>query len=90
MATFLYRLGAFGARRWRTMLIGWLVALAGIVGLGLLFPGSFQNTDSIPGSPAQTALTKMDQHWPDPAKQSAQLVFQAPPGPRRQSESVAR
>ncbi|MGW7259313.1 MMPL family transporter [Streptomyces sp. NPDC054834] len=80
MATFLYRLGAFGARRWRTMLIGWLVALAAIVGLGLLFPGSFQNTDSIPGSPAQTALTKMDQHWPDPDKQSAQVVFQAPPG----------
>ncbi|MFH9354821.1 MMPL family transporter [Kitasatospora sp. NPDC017646] len=80
MATFLYRLGAFGARRWRTMLIGWLVALAAIVGLGLLFPGSFQNTDSIPGSPAQTALTKMDQHWPDPDKQSARVVFQAPPG----------
>ncbi|MER6221569.1 MMPL family transporter [Streptomyces sp900105755] len=80
MSTFLYRLGAFGARRWRTMLIGWLVALAAIAGLGLLFPGSFQNTDSIPGSPAQTALTTMDQHWPDPDEQSAQVVFQAPPG----------
>ncbi|MEW2300525.1 hypothetical protein AB0958_11200 [Streptomyces sp. NPDC006655] len=66
MATFLYRLGAFGARRWRTTLIGWLVALAAVVGLGLLFPGSFQNTDSIPGSPAQTALTRVDRHWPDP------------------------
>ncbi|GAA0898534.1 MULTISPECIES: MMPL family transporter [Streptomyces violaceusniger group] len=80
MATLLYRLGAFGARRWRTMVIGWLIVLAAVIGLGLTFGGSFQNSDSIPGSPAQTALTRMDRHWPEPDKQSAQVVFQAPPG----------
>jgi RND superfamily putative drug exporter len=82
MATLLYRLGAFGARRRRTMVIGWAVALAAVVGLGLLFSGSFQNSSSIPGSPAQTALTRMDRHWPDPDRESAQVVFQAPPGHR--------
>ncbi|MFJ8140842.1 MMPL family transporter [Streptomyces sp. NPDC096013] len=80
MATLLYRLGASGAQRWRTMLVGWVLALGAVIGLGISFAGSFQSSNSIPGSPAQTALTKMDQHWPDPAVQSATIVFQAPPG----------
>ncbi|MHC3474759.1 MMPL family transporter [Streptomyces sp. 7R007] len=80
MATLLYRLGALGARRWRTMLIGWLLALGAVVGLGVSFAGSFSDSGSIPGSPAQTALTKMDRHFPEPDAQSAQIVFQAPSG----------
>ncbi|MDH6514217.1 RND superfamily putative drug exporter [Streptomyces sp. SAI-135] len=80
MATLLYRLGAFGARRWRTMLIGWLLGLVAVVGLGVSFAGSFADSSSIPGSPAQTALTKMEQHFPEPDAQSAQIVFQAPAG----------
>ncbi|MFD0229509.1 MMPL family transporter [Streptomyces hirsutus] len=80
MATLLYRLGAFSARRWRTMLIGWLLTLAAVVGLGLTLAGSFADSGSIPGSPAQTALIKMDRHFPEPDQQSAQIVFQAPPG----------
>ncbi|MFD5271583.1 MMPL family transporter [Streptomyces sp. NPDC058335] len=80
MATLLYRLGAFGARRWRTMLVAWLLALGAVIGLGFSFAGSFQDSGSIPGSPAQTALTKMDRHFPSPDVQSAQIVFQAPSG----------
>ncbi|MFS8198177.1 MMPL family transporter [Streptomyces sp. CWNU-52B] len=80
MATLLYRLGAFGARRWRTMLVGWLLALGAVIGLGFSFAGSFEDSGSIPGSPAQTALTKMDRHFPSPDVQSADIVFQAPPG----------
>ena len=82
MATLLYRLGAFGARRWRTMMVGWLVVLAAVIALGISIGGSLQNTNSIPGSPAQTALTQMDRQWPTPdqGRQSAQIVFQAPPG----------
>ncbi|MFE9644940.1 MMPL family transporter [Streptomyces sp. NPDC006365] len=80
MAAFLYRLGAWGARRWRRMLIGWLVGLGVVVGLGLSFAGSFADSGSIPGSPAQTALTRMERHFPEPDVQSAQVVFQAPAG----------
>ncbi|MGA5507004.1 MMPL family transporter [Streptomyces umbrinus] len=80
MATLLYRLGAFGARRWRTMLVGWLLALSAVIGLGFTLAGSFQDSGSIPGSPAQTALTKMDRHFPSPEVQSAQIVFQTPAG----------
>ncbi|MFF0591381.1 MMPL family transporter [Streptomyces sp. NPDC003781] len=80
MATLLYRWGAFGARRWRTMLVGWLLALGAVIGLGFSLAGEFEDSGSIPGSPAQTALTKMDRHFPSPDTQSAQIVFQAPPG----------
>ncbi|WP_247706452.1 MMPL family transporter [Streptomyces liliiviolaceus] len=80
MAALLYRLGALGARRWRTMLVGWLLALGALTGLGFSFAGSFEDSGSIPGSPAQTALTKMDRHFPSPDVQSADIVFQAPPG----------
>ncbi|OUD05068.1 transporter [Streptomyces swartbergensis] len=62
------------------MLVAWLLALGALIGLGFAFAGSFQDSSSIPGSPAQTALTKMDRHFPSPDVQSAQIVFQAPSG----------
>ncbi|MGP4009708.1 MMPL family transporter [Streptomyces sp. 4N124] len=89
MATLLYRLGAWGARRWRRMLIGWLLTLGAVVGLGLSFAGSFTDSSSIPGSPAQTALTTMERHFPEPDVQSAQIVFQAPAG-RKVTEADLR
>jgi putative drug exporter of the RND superfamily len=89
MATLLYRLGAFGARRRRTMILGWLIVLAAVAALGVSIGGTLQNTKSIPGSPAQTALTRMDQHWPTPDSQSAQVLFQAPPGHRLTDPALA-
>ncbi|MFE6482526.1 MMPL family transporter [Streptomyces sp. NPDC057757] len=80
MATFLYRVGAFGARRWRVVLAGWVLVLGAVIGVGFSVGGSFADSGSIPGSPAQTALDKMDRHFPEPDVQSAQVVFQAPPG----------
>jgi RND superfamily putative drug exporter len=62
------------------MVIGWLLVLGAVIGLGVTFAGSFQDSGSIPGSPAQVALTKMDRHFPEPDAQSAQIVFQAPAG----------
>jgi RND superfamily putative drug exporter len=88
MATLLYRLGAFGARRRRTMMLGWLIVLAAVTALGITVGGTLQNTKSIPGSPAQTALTRMDRHWPSPDSQSAQIVFQAPSGHRLTEPSL--
>ncbi|WAU82550.1 MMPL family transporter [Streptomyces sp. Qhu-G9] len=82
MATLLYRLGTFGAERWRTMLIGWLLTLGAVAGLGISFAGTFQDSNSIPGSSAEVALTKMDRHWPEPAGTGGQIVFQAPSGHR--------
>ncbi|MFI8090798.1 MMPL family transporter [Streptomyces sp. NPDC086080] len=64
------------------MLAGWLLALGAVIGLGFSVAGDFQDSGSIPGSPAQTALATMDRHFPSPDAQSAQIVFQAPAGDR--------
>ncbi|WP_205857195.1 MMPL family transporter [Phytoactinopolyspora endophytica] len=80
MATLLYRLGRFGARRWRTVLSGWVLALGVVAVVGVSFAGTLQDSDSIPGSPAETALTKMDRHWQEPDGTPGQIVFQAPSG----------
>ncbi|GAA4977159.1 hypothetical protein GCM10023257_12940 [Streptomyces hyderabadensis] len=61
-------------------LVGCLLALGAVIGLGFSLAGEFEDSGSIPGSPAQTALTKMDRHFPSPDTQSAQIVFQAPAG----------
>jgi putative drug exporter of the RND superfamily len=90
MATLLYRLGALGARRWRMMLVGWLLALGAVIGLGFSLAGDFEDSGSIPGSPAQTALTKMDRHFPSPDTQSAQIVFQAPTGQKVTDPELSR
>ncbi|SFO54331.1 MMPL family transporter [Actinomadura madurae] len=89
MATLLYKLGDFSARRWPTMLVGWLLLLGVVAGLGVSFGGTLQDSDSIPGSPAEAALTKMERHWPEPAGTPGQIVFQAPSG-RTLAESGLR
>ncbi|MFF0116803.1 MMPL family transporter [Streptomyces prasinus] len=68
------------------MLVAWLLALGAVIGSGFSFAGSFQDSSSIPGSPAQTALTKMDRHFPSSDMQSAQIVFQALSG-RKEPDS---
>ncbi len=80
MGETLHRLGAFCARRRRTVLVVWLLFITAIIGCGVMFAGTFQSSSSIPGSPAETALTKMDQHFPSPDFKSAQVIFQAPSG----------
>ncbi|WP_432493501.1 MMPL family transporter [Kineococcus gypseus] len=79
MAKFLYRLGSLGARRPGTLLIVWSLLVVGVVVAGVLGAGTFASSSSIPGSPAQAALTAMDEHFPS-SGQSAQIVVQAPAG----------
>ena len=90
MARFLYRLGAFGVRNRVRVAIGWLIAVAAIAAIGLLFPGTLESSNNIPGSPAQIAYTKMNQHFPDPDVQSARIVFRAPDSTRITDPAFAR
>ncbi|MGW5639686.1 MMPL family transporter [Streptomyces sp. NPDC003832] len=78
------------ARRWRLVLVGWLVAVGAVIGLGFSAAGEFEDSGSIPGSPAQTALLKMDRHFPSPDLQSAQVVFQAPEGLRLEERRASK
>ena len=90
MATYLYRLGALAARRRLTFLALSLTALTAVLVLAFGNAGSFQSSDSIPGSPAQAALDKADQHFPDDGRITGDLVFVAPDGAQLSDPSVAR
>jgi RND superfamily putative drug exporter len=80
MASYLYRLGAFGVRARYKVVGAWFLIVAAVVAVGILFPGTLAASDAIPGSPAQAALTTMDQHFASPDVQSARIVLQAPAG----------
>ncbi len=90
MATYLYRLGALAARRRLTFLALSLTALTAVLVLAFGNAGSFQSSDSIPGSPAQVALQKTDQHFPADTNVTADVVFVAPDGARLADRQIAR
>ena len=64
MATLLHRLGAFAVRRHRTVLVGWLLALALLGGLTLGFKGTFVSEFTIPGTESQRAAELVAQRIP--------------------------
>ncbi|KPI02523.1 MMPL domain protein [Actinobacteria bacterium OK006] len=80
MAVLLHRWGVFAVRRRRTVLALWLLVVAAIAALGIGFAGSFDSKSDIPGSAAQSALTRMDRHFGSSDHQSAEIVFEAPRG----------
>ncbi|TXS48536.1 MMPL family transporter [Streptomyces sp. uw30] len=80
MAVLLHRWGVFAVRRRRTVVTVWLFIVAVIAAVGVTFAGSFDSKSDIPGSAAQSALTKMDHHFGSSDHQSAEIVFEAPAG----------
>jgi RND superfamily putative drug exporter len=89
MARYLQRVGAFAVRRRRSVLLGWLAILVALFAFAVLGAGSFADSSSIPGSPAQRSLDQMDRAFPSPDGGSAQIVFTAPPGHRLDERGLA-
>lgn len=76
----LYRLGRFCASHAWTVLLVWVVLLAG-ASLGSRMIGSTYSDDfSLPGSSAQQGAQLLKQHSPSAGGQSGQLVFTVPSG----------
>jgi RND superfamily putative drug exporter len=90
MATLLHRLGAFSARRRLFVIPGFLLALVAVLAIAVGAGGSFEDSSSIPGSPAQHALDAMDTHFPEPDDASADVVFRAPAGQRVDAPAYQR
>lgn len=67
-------------RRCRAVLTVWLLAVVAIVALGITVAGGFETKSDISGSAAQSALEKMDHDFGASDRQSAQILFEAPPG----------
>ncbi|GAA0308611.1 MMPL family transporter [Kineococcus aurantiacus] len=83
MATLLYRLGRFSARRHWQVLAVWAVLLAALAGLafGLKQTAAQDTSFSIPGTQASDGLDLLEQKFSSGAgNATATVVFQAPAG----------
>jgi RND superfamily putative drug exporter len=88
----LMRLGRFCARRRLTVIGVWIAGLAAVLGLSGAIGGHFNDSFSIPGTPAQRAYDLMHERFPEETGASATVVFHAErgtltdPGTRREVE----
>ncbi|GLK16301.1 MMPL family transporter [Herbiconiux flava] len=80
MATVLYRIGRFAARRSIVVIVGWIVLLVLIVGGGQLLQKSFASAFEIPGTESQQAIDMLDQRFPQAAGGSVRVIFEVPEG----------
>ncbi|RSM75930.1 transporter [Kibdelosporangium aridum] len=78
MSSFLYGLGRAAARARVLVVAIWVVALAAIGGLTLLFNQGTDDTFAIPGSESQDALDYLGRVFPEVSGTSAQLVLVVP------------
>ncbi|WP_306215645.1 MMPL family transporter, partial [Actinoplanes sp. RD1] len=88
MARFLYRLGALAARRRLVFLGASLAVLAATLVAMVLYGGSFSPGQAIPGAPAQVALEKVEQHFPERRGVEGTVLFVAPNGARIEDDGV--
>ncbi|HET8590949.1 MAG TPA: MMPL family transporter [Nakamurella sp.] len=80
MARLLYRIARFATRRRWAVLTVWLVALIGLGGAALGLHGTMADSFSIPGTPAQQAMDRLDQAMPTAGGATGRIVFAAPQG----------
>jgi RND superfamily putative drug exporter len=80
MATLLYRLGHFAARRRWAVLVVWLALLLGMGAAAVAFSGTMTSSFSIPGTQAQAALDQLGEKIPGVGDATGRIVFAAPDG----------
>jgi RND superfamily putative drug exporter len=92
----LQRLGRACARRRLTTIAAWILGLVAVLGLSGAFGGHFNNSFSIPGTPAQRAFDLVHDRFPEESGATATVVFHAergtlttPAARRRVAEAVA-
>ncbi|WP_382308889.1 MMPL family transporter [Herbiconiux sp. UC225_62] len=80
MATLLYRIGRFAARRSIAVIVGWVVILGLFVGGAQLLGGTLSTSFEIPGTESQQAIDMLDQRFPQASGGSAKVIYVAPTG----------
>ncbi|MFF2117220.1 MMPL family transporter [Kitasatospora sp. NPDC058184] len=71
----LRRLGEWCARHWLTVILLWLVALAGVQAANRAVGGSYSDDFSLPGTQAQQGRSVLQAHEPAAAGTSSQVVL---------------
>jgi RND superfamily putative drug exporter len=82
MSAFLFRLGIFCARRWKLVVVVWIIVLLAFVGSAVAFKGTFSGGFTLPPTQASQVLDEMDAAFPDAhfGDGTATVVIRAPEG----------
>ncbi|MFJ6698796.1 MMPL family transporter [Streptomyces sp. NPDC091272] len=89
MASLLYRLGRFSFRRRGRIAAGWLLLLALLGTLALVFQGPTTDKFTMPGTESQRALTALKEEFPEASGTTGTVVVAAPEGERLTPARVA-
>lgn len=80
MASLLFRLGSFAARRAWTVIISWIVILGIGVGAFLAFGGTLSNSFDIPGTASGAVTDQLAKKLPDTAGGTGTVVYRTDDG----------
>ncbi|SKA96267.1 putative drug exporter of the RND superfamily [Agreia bicolorata] len=80
MATLLYSIGAFSARRHFLIIAAWLLLAVAALGGAHVLNGQMQQSVEIPGTESQTAIDMLETRFPQASGGSAKVIFEAPAG----------
>ena len=75
MSQFLYRLGAFAARRAWIVIAGWIAVLGLVGGLAATAGGTFSTAMTIDGTDAQRTIDVLQSKFSDASRGIGQVVF---------------
>jgi RND superfamily putative drug exporter len=86
LATLLYKLGLFSARRAWLVIVSWIVLLGITAGLALSLGGKLTTSISIDGVPSQQVIDELQESFPEASRASGQVVFHKPDGTFNQED----
>ena len=89
MATLLYKLGLFSARKAWVVIVAWLAILGIAASLALSLGGKLTSTMSIDGVPSQVVVDKLQSSFPEASRGSGQVVFYKESGAFTQADRDA-
>lgn len=75
MATWLYRIGNFAARRAWAVILTWTLVIAGVAGAYTAFHGKLSNTFTMPGTQTQQLSDELAQRFPSANRGSGQIIL---------------
>jgi len=89
MASLLYRLGSFSARKAWLVVITWILILGAAAAAALTAGGQFTSSMSINGVPSQVVISQLKKSFPEASRGSGQVIFQKADGSKLNTDDRA-